>query len=150
MTKLRYFICILILYVLPLNAFSQDISQVTFLGELDKKAGATYGDALTMFNIQSGSSVSGKGASASKTEMFALKGYTDTAPLTKGMASLMTAKYLNLGGSFMYAILKTERYAYKACLANEIFSKNESENDRMSGPELIELFSRISDIKGGK
>lgn len=130
-------------------SFSQDITQVTFLSELDNKSTATYGDALIMFKLQSGSSVSAKGKSASGKESYALQGYTEADTLSKGMASLMTARYLDLGGSFMYLILDIERYAYKACIANGIFSPDGSENDKMSGPELIELFSKISDMKGG-
>jgi hypothetical protein len=129
--------------------FSQDITQVTFLSELDNKSTATYGDALIMFKLQSGSSVSAKGRSSSGKESYALQGYTEADTLSKGMASLMTARYLDLGGSFMYLILDIERYAYKACIANGIFSPDGSENDKMSGPELIELFSKISDMKGG-
>ena len=130
-------------------SFSQDITQVTFLSELDNKNIATYGDALIMFKLQSGSTVPSKGKKTSANESYALKGYTESETLTKGMASLMTARYLDLGGSFMYMILDIERYAYKACIANRIFSADGSENDKMSGPELIELFSKISDMKGG-
>jgi len=129
---------------------SQDVTQVTFLSELDNKSIATYGDALIMFKLQSGSTVSAKGKKTSDGESYALKGYTESDTLTKGMASLMTARYLDLGGSFMYMILDIERYAYKACIANGIFRADGSENDKMSGPELIELFSKISDMKGGK
>lgn len=131
------------------SSFSQDVTQVTFLSELDNKSTATYGDALIMFKLQSGNSVSVKRKSSAGSESFALQGYTEADTLTKGMASLMTARYLDLGGSFMYLILDIERYAYKACIANRIFSPDGSENDKMSGPELIELFSKISDMKGG-
>lgn len=129
-------------------SFSQDITQVTFLSELDNKSTTTYGDALIMFKLQSGNSVSAKGKSSSGKEFYELQGYTEADTLSKGMASLMTARYLDLGGSFMYLILDIERYAYKACIANGIFSPDGSENDKMSGPELIELFSKISDMKG--
>ncbi|PKL17687.1 MAG: hypothetical protein CVV49_09860 [Spirochaetae bacterium HGW-Spirochaetae-5] len=131
-------------------AFSQDVTQVTFLSELDNKSTATYGDALIMFKLQSGSSVSAKGRSSSLKELYVLQGYDETDTLSKGMASLMTARYLDLGGSFMYMILDIKRYAYKACIANGIFTADGSENDKMSGPELIELFSKISDFKGGE
>jgi hypothetical protein len=129
---------------------AQDVTQVTFLSELDSKSIATYGDALIMFKLQSGSSVSAKGRSASSGESYALQGYTEGDNLTKGMASLMTARYLDLNGSFMYMILDVERYAYKACIANGIFSPDGSENDQLTGPELIELFSKISDMKGSE
>jgi hypothetical protein len=129
--------------------FSQDATQINFINELDSKVSVTYGDALIMFRLQSGSSKTVKSAASSAEDPFSLKGYTEAAPLNKGMASLMTAKYLKLGGSFMYMIIGTERYAYKACIANGIFSGDGSENDKMTGPELIELFTKISDLKGG-
>ena len=131
-------------------SLSQDVTQVTFLSELDGKSAATYGDALIMFKLQSGSTVSAKGKKISAGESYTLEGYTENDPLSKGMASLMTARYLDLDGSFMYMIFDFERYAYKACAANGIFSSEGSENDKLTGSELIELFSKISDIKGGK
>jgi hypothetical protein len=130
--------------------FTQDVTQVTFLSELDSKSQATYGDALIIFKLQTGSAVSSGKGKKSHSDPIALSGYTEKDILTKGMASLMAARYLDLGGSFMYLIFDTERYAYKACIANGIFSPGGSENDKMTGPELIDLLSRISDLKGGK
>jgi len=141
------FITILILSV---TASSQDITQITFINELDNKVQATYGDALIVFKLQSGSTVALKKGKSTAVDSFTLSGYNEKDILTKGMASLMTAKYLDLDGSFLYLIFGTERYAYKACIANNIFVPGGSENDKMTGPELIELLSRISDLKGGK
>jgi len=141
------FITILILSV---TASSQDITQITFINELDNKVQATYGDALIVFKLQSGSTVALKKGKSTAVDSFTLSGYNEKDILTKGMASLMTAKYLDLDGSFLYLIFGTERYAYKACIANNIFAPGGSENDKMTGPELIELLSRISDLKGGK
>jgi len=149
MKNFRYFIILFSLFF-GLNVYSQDVTQVTFISELDKKFNATYGDALIMFKIQTGSSVYSKKKSGSEKTPFILSGYTEDEQLTKGMASLMTARYINLGGSIMYIIFGTERYAYKVCIANGIFSDGGSENDKMTGPELIELFSKITDLKGGK
>jgi len=143
-------ISVCIFSVIPEISLAQEVTQITFINELDNKVSATYGDALIMFKLQAGSSINSKNTTASKIDSYSLKGYKENMPLNKGMASLMTAKYLKLGGSFVYMIIGTERYAYKACIANGIFSGDGSENDKMSGPELIELLSKISDLKGGK
>jgi len=143
-------ISVCIFSVIPGIGLAQEATQITFINELDSKVSATYGDALIMFKLQAGSSINSKNTTASKIDSYSLKGYKESMPLNKGMASLMTAKYLKLGGSFVYMIIGTERYAYKACIANGIFSGDGSENDKMSGPELIELLSKISDLKGGK
>lgn len=148
MKKLKYIICIAAISMLTLNVFSQQKTQAEFLSELDNKKTATYGDALTLFKLQSGS----KNTTKENVEIknYSLQNYDDGAPLTTGMASLMTAKYLDLRGSFLYMVFGTERYAYKACISSNLLNQNGSENDKMSGPELIELFSRISDIKEDK
>lgn len=136
--------------ILSIQGFSQDVTQITFINELDSKIQATYGDALIVFKLHSGSTAALKKGKSTAGDTFTLSGYTESDILTKGMASLMTARYLNLGGSFLYLIFGTERYAYKACIANKIFAPGGSESDKMTGPELIELLSRISDLKGGK
>ena len=149
MKKILLFFCIMAILISFLEtSFSQDITQIGFLSELDNKKTATYGDALGMFKIQEGA-LSSKKKDSGK-EAFLLKGYENSAPLTKGMAALMTARYLDLGGSFMYLIFKTERYAFMACIANGMMNSDGGENDKMSGPELIELFSKISERKGGE
>ena len=66
------------------------------------------------------------------------------------MASLMAARFLNLKKSLMYNKFDIERYAYRACLAHKLFSEFGSENDLMSGPELIEFFTKIDEFKKGK
>lgn len=146
-----FYITFFTILAISFTAFSQDVTQITFLSELDKKEIATYGDALIMFKLQSGSIIDTKKSKKIITDdPFTLSGYSVEDTLTKGMASLMAAKYLDLDGSFMFLIFDIERYAYKACLANAIFSEGGSENDKMSGPELIDLLSRISEMKGGK
>ncbi len=139
-----FYITLLTILGLSATAFAQDITQITFLSELDNKPNATYGDALILFKLEFGNSLTPKKGTIT------IKRYHESDLLTKGMASQMAAESLKLGGSFMYMLFGTERYAYRACLANGIFSEGGSENDKMTGPELIELLSRINDIKGGK
>jgi len=128
--------------VLSLSLTAQGISPIVFINELDGKKVATYGDALRMFRLQIRTN--------KVSNSYLLKGYFDEIPLTKGMVSLMIARYLNLKKSFMYKIFDTERYAYRACLANKLFSELRSENDLMSGSELIELFTRVDEFNKGK
>jgi len=123
--------------VLSTNGIGQDISSIVFINELDGKKTATYGDALRMFEFQEITSGS---------DSYMLKGYNDEARLTKGMASLMMARSLKLNKSFMYNIFDIERYAYRACLADKFFSEFGSENDIMSGSELIELFAKLDEF----
>jgi hypothetical protein len=137
------FVFIALVYLFSGFLYGQDMTQLGFLSELDNKKTVTYGDAVSMFKIQTGVAVSKKKGSGD--ESFLLKGYGQSAPLTRGMAALMTAQYLDLGGSFMYLVFGSERYAYRACIANEIMASDGSENDIMNGPELIELFSKIGD-----
>ena len=133
---------IFLLMILSVTGIGQNISQITFINELDVKSAAAYGDALSMFRFQEGT--------ASVSNSYMLSGYSDESKLTKGMASLMMARYLNLKKSLMYNIFGTERYAYRACLADNLFSGYGSENDLMSGAELIELFSKVKEFKNGR
>mgnify|MGYP001408572993 CR=1 FL=1 len=139
-----------IIAVLAISGYSQNAGEIEWLSGIDKKTTVTYGDAVALFVMQIGKNSSGfdNNQSALAAEGIALDGYTQDSRLTKGMLSKMTAKYLKLGGSFMYLILKTERYSYKVCVANGIFTEDGSSNDLMSGPGMIEVFSKISDIKG--
>ena len=113
-----------------------EVAAIMFINELDVKKKATYGDALRMFGFQPENPQAGP---------YRLKSYKDDSPLTKGMASLMTVRYLKLGNSLMYNFLDIERYAYRECCSDGLFDELKSENDRMSGPELIELFTKINE-----
>ena len=128
---------ILLLMILSASGISQDdISSIMFINELDAKKTATYGDALRMFQAKT----------IPESGSYLLEGYYDNLPLTKGTASLMIARYLKLNKSLMYNIFDIKRYAYRACLADELFSEFGSENDMMSGSELIELFTKVDEF----
>jgi hypothetical protein len=58
----------------------------------------------------------------------------------------MIAGKLNLGDSLMYMILPLERYAFKACIAENIMQTEGSEWDAVSGGELIEIMTAVSVI----
>ena len=120
----------LALIFLSAALFSQNTNIIEKMSDIDKKAVATYGDALALFKEETKKDVS--------------LGYKNDEPLTKGMVALMTAKYLDLKGSFMYNLFGTERYAVKACIEADLMDEDSSENDLMSGTALIEVLAKIS------
>lgn len=120
--------------VINTAAYTQDADIIVKMSELDKKTEATYGDAVILFREQSGRDI--------------VLNYKNEEPLTKGMAALMTAGYLNLNDSFMYNLFGTERYAFHACVADGLMTENGSENDLMSGAQLLELMAKISARSG--
>lgn len=107
--------------------FSQSIDKIS---DIDRKVTATYGDAVALFKAETKKDVS--------------LDYKNDAPLTRGMVALMTAKYLDLKGSFMYNLFGSERYAVKACIAEDLMDADSSENDLMSGAELLEVLGKIA------
>ena len=146
MKKLSLLISAVLMFILSTASFAQDMNQIEFLSSLDQKQTATYGDAIRLFALQEGK----KSAEVLTGTGIELGGYSQGDTLTKGMLAKMTARYLDLGGSLMYLIFGTERYAYRACIAYGIMREDGSENDIISGPELVEVMGKISDMKGGK
>lgn len=126
----RSFVLFLAALAISTAVFSQDTGFISKMNDIDKKATATYGDAVMLFREQGAKNIA--------------LGYKDDEPLTRGMVALMTARYLGLSGSFMYNIFGTERYAFKACVAEGLMKEDGSENDLMSGTELIEVLAKIS------
>lgn len=107
--------------------FSQGIDKIS---DIDQKVTATYGDAIALFKAETKKDVS--------------LNYKNDEPLTRGMVALMTAKYLDLKGSFMYNLFGSQRYAVKACIAEDLMDADSSENDLMSGAELLEVLGKIA------
>jgi len=130
--------------------YAQNTGEIEWLAQIDKKPAVTYNDAVNLFVYQTGKNPSTfeQDSTALASEGIALQGYNGDTPLTKGMLSKMTAGYLKLEGSLMYNFFKTERYAFKACIANGIFKEDGSQYDRLSGPAMIEVFSKINEIRG--
>ncbi len=112
--------------------FSQ--AAIDRINDIEKKTTAAYGDAVALFKAE--------------TKKDVYLDYKNDAPLTRGMVALMTAKYLDLKGSFMYNLFGTERYALKACIAEDIMDADSSGSDLMSGADLIEVLGRIALVKG--
>lgn len=149
MKKYKKYSIVFFMLLLFSAASAQDISQLNFIHSLDSQAVATYGDAVKLFVISTGARAGNfESESALLNEQGLALKYDEYKPLTRGMAALMTARYLNLKGSFMYLIFKSERYAYRACIADSLMPGDASEFDKLSGPELLELMSLINDKKG--
>jgi len=144
-------ISVLIL-ILSISTFAQDLNQLDWLNDLDGKSAATYGDAVKIFAIQTSGRSSSFRADSSLLEKsgIALDGYSEGEELSRGMLAKMTARYLDLGGSLMYMVFGAERYAFKACVAEGIMRGDASENDIISGPELVEVLGRVSEIRGDR
>jgi len=153
MIRIKQLLIILsVILFFSITSFAQDASQLEWLSDLDEKPAATYGDAVKIFALQtSGKSSSFKADSALlEKKGIALDGYVEGEELSRGMLAKMTARYLDLGGSIMYMIFGTERYACSACIAYGIMRPDGSSNDVISGPELVEVLARVSEVKGGR
>lgn len=125
-------VLVLAAVLLSTALFSQNM--IDKLSDIDGKVNATYGDAVALFKAETSKDI--------------YLNYKNDVPLTRGMVALMTAKYLDLKGSFMYNIFKTERYAVRACIDEDLMDGDSSENDLMSGAELIEVLGKIARKKG--
>jgi len=136
-----FFINIILLILLSSSVIAQDMVQIMYINELAGRKETTYGDALRMFRFQVGA--------ISDSDAYLDRGWLDDFILTKGMLALLITKhYLKLNKSLMHRLFETERYAYRACVAEKFFPEDGSENDLMSGPELIEFFEKIGEFKG--
>jgi len=150
--KLKQLFILLPVLFFSISAYSQDVNQLEWLSDLDSKSRATYGDAVKIFAMQTSGRSSSFRTDSSLLEKsgIALDGYSESEELSKGMLAKMTARYLDLGGSIMYMIFGTERYAFRACASYGLMRGDGSENDVVSGPELVEVLGRVSEIKGGR
>ncbi len=134
------------------RSFPQSISNISFINETADKEKATFGDGVRMLMLAIGKK---PGTFNENIDALNKDGITtgidakEDDPLRKGRLSLMIARQLNLGDSLMYKIFKTERYAFRVCAANGIMSYDGSEWDILSGGELVEIITKISELTGG-
>jgi hypothetical protein len=158
--KFRLLIVVLLLVTIPLFAQrsrrgDQTIKNVTFVHEIAEKDAVSFGDAVRFLVLILGKEPTNTLAG----DLNILKGagitaglnYTENISMKKGMLALIIADYLKLGDSLFYMIFKTQRYAFRACIANDIMDYDASEYDSISGGELIEIMSKVSErASGGK
>jgi hypothetical protein len=132
--------------------FAQNTSNITIINEIADKDQVTYSDGVYFFLLIMGKT---PGSFDNNIETLNQEGITtgialnEDSPLRRGALALMMARHLNLNDSLLFMIFKTERYAYRSCIANGIMNQNGSEWDKISGGELIEIMTRVSDLTGG-
>ena len=62
----------------------------------------------------------------------------------------MVVRFLKLDDSLLYNITRAKRYAFRLCVSEGIMKFNGSEYDKISGSELIEVVSKVSEKKGDR
>ncbi len=144
-------ILIILLLFITTASFSQAGSELNYLSSLDQKKQATYDDAVQMFAYQLGMGSSSFTVTREQLKQRGITGviYSASTPLNKGMIAFMTSKYLKLNYSLLFMITDAERYALRNCISSKIMDSDSSENDSVSGIELIEIFSRIGETMEG-
>lgn len=132
---------------------AQNMQQLQFIHQLADKQEATFNDAVTFMTIAIGME-----PKDFTTNLQILKNrniargmsYSAADPVRRGALSLMIARYLDLSDSLLYLVFGSERYAYRACVADGIMGHEGSEWDRLSGGELIEIMNIAIEHAGGR
>jgi len=70
--------------------------------------------------------------------------YEPEMPLTKAMASLVAAKSLKVRSSFFFLLIPSKRYSFRTMVVDGVFSSTSSGGDVMSGVELLDFVTMIS------
>ncbi|MBN2402827.1 MAG: hypothetical protein JXN64_10560 [Spirochaetes bacterium] len=134
------------------HLFAQNIANIEFINNIADKNKTTFENGIHFFMLTAGKKVQ---SFEDNMKLLNREGitsginYSKESPLKRGALALMIARYLKLGDSIFYAIFKTERYAYRACAANNIMSYDGSEWDTLHGSELIEIMTKVSELTGG-
>ena len=151
MKKIPILSCILILF--SIQAFSQNTTKnINFINEVADKDKTTFAEGVHFFVMVMGNK---PGSFVKNIKFLNKEGITKgislkkESPLRRGAFALMMARHLDLKDSLLYMIFKTERYAYRACITNGIMSHEGSEWDTLSGGELIEIMTKVSELTGG-
>jgi hypothetical protein len=118
------------------TASAQETDEVGFLDALGKKSAASISDAQTLF------------------KMVLEKKYTPSAAVEdknssvkKGYIAYLVAGNLGLTDSLLFNLSRSQRYAFRVCVAHKLMNADGSENDMMSGEELIEFLRLASEYK---
>jgi hypothetical protein len=127
--------------------------EIKFINDIASKKVVTFGDAVTMYMYTLGKAPAGFDADVAALRgmnLLKAKSYDRDAKLRRGMLALMVARHLKLKGSLFYLMFDTQRYAHRACIAEKIMDVNTSEHDTMTGDELLEVISAVSERMEGK
>ena len=134
-----------------INLSAQNIKQIIYINNLGDKKTATFEDAVNFFVISLNGNPAGfKGNinSLKKVKIIIDEKYGPNDKLRRGMVAIMIARYMKLDNSLFYLIFKTERYAFRACVAKKIMQNDQSEWDILSGEELIEIMAIVDEVRG--
>lgn len=141
--KRTVFICAILFIFTAVQA-----QQIQFINDLAAKKTVTLGDAVTMYMYTLGRAPAGFDADVAVLKgmkLLKLKTYDREKPLRRGMIALIAARHLKLKGSLFFLMFDTQRYAHRACIAEEIMDANTSELDTLTGDELLEVIAKISE-----
>ena len=153
-SRMKFLFALLAVLFLGAPCFAQQsINDLNFINGLDRKERSTFGDAVRFIALDMGTSTSDFNSALSTLNRKNIaKGYEklgQSTPLRRGVIARMIARYLDLNDSLWYIIFGTERYAFRACVSEGIMPSNASEWDSISGSELIEIMTRVSERSGG-
>ena len=70
---------------------------------------------------------------------------TESESLTRGQLSYVLVKVYKLKGSFMNSFFPSGRYSYQLLADKGIMPPRRSENDRLSGDEVLEAIRRLDE-----
>ena len=151
---MRIILLTVIVVFLNMNLYSQgneSFNEVNFVNKLGDKKVATVGDAYTFFVLLSENSQKTFLKNQKKLIDLKLIGSStkEDKVLSKGFLSSIIVRYLKLNDSLMYKITGADRYAFRLCASKGLMKHNGSEYDKISGSELIEIISSMSDNKDG-
>lgn len=137
--------------ILPFSGvIPQEMSNITFINELADKNQATFSDGVRFFvmvterkTLNYNESLNALKEKSIVDKDIDLDG---KSPLRKGILAMMIANKLDLDDSLLFKIFRINRYAFRACAAEGIMDYNGNEYDTMTGGELIEIMTNVSEV----
>ncbi len=137
-----------IILIMLLSASFANAQEINFINSLADRKVVTFEDGVKMFLYTLGKAPAGFDADVAYLKGLKLlkaRSYDKDRPLSRGMLALMVARQLKLKGSLFFLIFDTERYAHRACVAENIMAASTSELDRLTGDELLEVMAVVGD-----
>ncbi|MBN2040349.1 MAG: hypothetical protein JW864_09925 [Spirochaetes bacterium] len=138
MKKILFIVIVLLISTGVFSQQRQTGDEVDFLNTVEQKSTVTVRDAEILFKM-----VMKADFPASKKEV------KKDDPVKKGYVALAVADNIGLNDSLLYKFFKSGRYAFRTCVAHKLLNPDASENDMMSGEELIEFLRLASEYKEG-
>ena len=142
-----------IVFFMAMPLFAQQPPGIAFIDELSRKSEATLGDAVQFFVMIKGERSRGFGPDLQILQTADLlddREYTADETLKRGEVAFIAARLLELDDSLLYNIFENRRYAVTACRAAGIMHGFSGENATVSGGELIDVMTLVSEkMEGG-